>query len=225
MTKITIDRATLEQALEMLEGMAQDLGKFAGEVPAITAIEARLAQPEQKPVSMRMPQVGDRVICLEDESLGIIRYLTAGGSPQIEFDDGFYGIYLPQDFLELFAYFDPPATQPEQAKTIPQWQLKCQYVVGRGYVVWRDVFDGDMKCSLDEAITAHTQAVFVFQVDAKEYCNFKNNTPPAAQQQLTDEQIGKAWSVADGEHNASASVKRKITRAIEAELGRKEPKP
>lgn len=33
---------------------------------------------------------------------------------------------------------------------------------------------------------------------------------------LTDEEIGKAWSVADGEHNASASVKRRITRAIEA---------
>ena len=35
---------------------------------------------------------------------------------------------------------------------------------------------------------------------------------------LTDEEIGKAWSVADGEHNASASVKRRITGAIEAKL-------
>jgi hypothetical protein len=41
--------------------------------------------------------------------------------------------------------------------------------------------------------------------------------PPA--QPLTDEQMAKAWSVADGEHNASASVKRRITRAIEAALG------
>lgn len=33
---------------------------------------------------------------------------------------------------------------------------------------------------------------------------------------LTDHEIGQAWSVADGEHNASAPVKRRITRAIEA---------
>lgn len=54
--------------------------------------------------------------------------------------------------------------------------------------------------------------------------------PPAAQRQsarsawvgLTDEQIGKAWAVAEGEHNASASVKRRITRSIEAAHGIKE---
>lgn len=47
-------------------------------------------------------------------------------------------------------------------------------------------------------------------------------TPLAAQLApvpLTDELIGKAWAVADGEHNASASVKRRITRAIEAAHG------
>ncbi len=48
-------------------------------------------------------------------------------------------------------------------------------------------------------------------------------TPPAAQRKpLTDEEIGKAWSVADGEHNASASVKRRITGAIEAAHGIKD---
>ena len=36
-------------------------------------------------------------------------------------------------------------------------------------------------------------------------------TPP----RLTDEQIASAWAVAEGEHNASSAVKRKITRAIE----------
>ena len=35
-------------------------------------------------------------------------------------------------------------------------------------------------------------------------------------QPLTVEEIGKAWSIANGEHNASAAVKRRITRAIEA---------
>ena len=39
---------------------------------------------------------------------------------------------------------------------------------------------------------------------------------------LTDERIGKVWAVAEGEHNASASVKRRITRSIEAAHGIKE---
>ena len=47
-------------------------------------------------------------------------------------------------------------------------------------------------------------------------------TSPPQRKPLTDEEIGKAWSVADGEHNASASVKRRITRAIEAAHGIKE---
>ena len=46
-------------------------------------------------------------------------------------------------------------------------------------------------------------------------------TSPPQRKPLTDEEIGKAWSVADGEHNASASVKRRITRAIEAKLKEK----
>jgi hypothetical protein len=71
------------------------------------------------------------------------------------------------------------AHKPAQAKTIPKWPLKHQWVNGRGYVVWRDVFEGNMKCSLDEAIAAHAQAVFVDEGDAKEYCTFKNTTPPA----------------------------------------------
>lgn len=36
---------------------------------------------------------------------------------------------------------------------------------------------------------------------------------------LSEQQIAKAWSVAAGEHNASAVVKRRITQAIEKELG------
>ena len=70
------------------------------------------AQPE--PVSMRMPKVGDKVICLEDESLGEVVSLTAGGSPDIAFDDGSLGTYLLREFAELFGYVTPPAAQPEQ---------------------------------------------------------------------------------------------------------------
>ena len=96
------------------------------------------------------------------------------------------------------------AHKPAQAKTIPKWPLKHQWVNGRGYVVWRDVFEGNMKCPLDEAIAAHAQAVFVDEGDAKEYCTFKNTTPPAqpAQQEpvakvrvhTTGGNVGLAWS-------------------------------
>jgi hypothetical protein len=47
-------------------------------------------------------------------------------------------------------------------------------------------------------------------------------TTPPQRKPLTMDEIGQAWAVADGEHNASASVKRRITRAIEAAHGIKE---
>jgi hypothetical protein len=71
------------------------------------------AQPEQE--QMRMPKVGDKVICLEDGSIGEVVSLTAGGSPDITFDDGSRGTYLLGEFAELFGYVTPPAAQR-------QWQ-------------------------------------------------------------------------------------------------------
>ena len=63
----------------------------------------------QKPKDcMRMPKVGDRVICLDDESLGTVVYLTAGGSPQIKFDDGSHGAYMLHEFADLFGYTSSP---------------------------------------------------------------------------------------------------------------------
>lgn len=43
--------------------------------------------------------------------------------------------------------------------------------------------------------------------------------PQPPRQPLTDEQMARAWAVASGEHNASSSVKRRITRAIERAHG------
>ena len=60
---------------------------------------------------MRMPKVGDRVVCIEDESLGTVVYLTAGGSPEIKFDDGSHGTYILREFAELFGYTTPPAQE------------------------------------------------------------------------------------------------------------------
>ena len=71
--------------------------------------------PVQEPVSMRMPKVGDKVICLEDESLGEVVSLTAGGSPDILFADGSHGTYLLREFAELFGYVTSLLpVQPEQ---------------------------------------------------------------------------------------------------------------
>ena len=89
------------------------------------------------------------------------------------------------------------AHKPAQAKTIPKWPLKHKWVNGRGYVVWRDVFEGNMKCPLDEAIAAHAQAVFVDEGDAKEYCTFKNTTPPAAQQEPVAWAVFEGWNAHD----------------------------
>jgi hypothetical protein len=80
-----------------------------------------LAAPVQKPVSMRMPKVGDRVVCIEDESLGTVVYLTAGGSPEINFDDGSHGTYMLREFAELFGYTTPPAAQPAPVQAPVAW--------------------------------------------------------------------------------------------------------
>ena len=70
--------------------------------------------PVQESVSMRMPKVGDKVICLEDESFGEVVSLTAGGSPDILFADGSHGTYLLREFAELFGYVASPLpVQPE----------------------------------------------------------------------------------------------------------------
>ena len=76
---------------------------------------------QAEPVAMRMPKVGDKVICLEDESLGTVVSLTAGGSPDITFDDGSRGTYLLREFAELFGYFTAPPEQ--QAEPPPEWPL------------------------------------------------------------------------------------------------------
>ena len=70
-------------------------------------------QQQAEPVAMRLPKVGDKVICLEDESLGTVESLTAGGSPDIVFDDGSRGTYLLREFAELFGYVTTPQQQAE----------------------------------------------------------------------------------------------------------------
>ena len=102
---MTKEREALKLALKALEAAEID-GNCEYGVTEI--IREALAQPVQEPVSMRMPKVGDKVICIEDESLGEVVSLTAGGSPDIKFADGSHGTYLLREFAELFGYVTPP---------------------------------------------------------------------------------------------------------------------
>jgi len=76
------------------------------------ALEQQRLATVQEPVAMRMPKVGDKIVCIEDESLATVVSLTAGGSPDIVFSDGSRGTYLLREFAELFGYITPPETKP-----------------------------------------------------------------------------------------------------------------
>ena len=89
----------LQQLADRYDAMKEELG----------AIKSQLA------AQMRMPKIGDRVICIEDESLATVESLTGGGSPDIKFDDGSHGTYLLREFAELFRYAD---TAPQQRERI-----------------------------------------------------------------------------------------------------------
>ena len=122
---ITLRKAA-QQALEALEGW-EHCDEWVWPVSALeqskrntteslAALKAALKQPPplvQEPVAMRMPKVGDKVICLEDESLGEVVSLTAGGSPDIKFADGSHGTYLLREFAELFGYVNSHQQQAE----------------------------------------------------------------------------------------------------------------
>ena len=57
---------------------------------------------------------------------------------------------------------------------MPDWPHRCAYLPDMGYDVWRDVFQGQMTCSLDVAVRAHQVAVFVCGSEAAEYCEHRN---------------------------------------------------
>lgn len=58
----------------------------------------------------------------------------------------------------------------------PVWPHRCTYLPDLGYVVWRDVFEGQMKCSLDAAVRTHKAAVFVVESEAEDYCRYRNES-------------------------------------------------
>jgi hypothetical protein len=58
----------------------------------------------REPTPMRAPKENDRVICIEDESLGSVWWTDAAGGPYIKFDDGSYGQWMLHEFGKLFRY-------------------------------------------------------------------------------------------------------------------------
>jgi hypothetical protein len=127
-----------------------------------------LAAPVQEPVAMRMPKVGDRVVCIEDESFGTVVYLTAGGSPEIKFDDGSHGTYMLREFAELFGY-----TSPAQ-----------EFICSTGLCHYKPAAPVQPVASLKEAdvlmiaeahgIDPNTKGLYGFYIDCI------STTPPAA---------------------------------------------
>jgi hypothetical protein len=105
-----MSKEALKLALDdLMAEYCMERTSFAKRVDEI--FKQALAAPVQEPVAMRMPKVGDKVVCIEDESLGTVVYLTAGGSPEVKFDDGSHGTYMLREFAELFGYTTPPAQE------------------------------------------------------------------------------------------------------------------
>ena len=148
------------------------------------------AQPEQE--QMRMPKVGDKVICLEDESLGTVESLTAGGSPDIKFDDGSHGTYLLREFAELFGYATPSAAQPEPP---PEWALIKNILAEYGLdaiafvAEWKAAQPAQEPVKLHEAVINAWSLREVYFDEDGEPSMYRR--PPAAQ----PEQEPVAWAV------------------------------
>jgi hypothetical protein len=45
----------------------------------------------------------------------------------------------------------------------PRWPHRCNYLPSLGYVVWRDVFEGQMRCSLEDAVRTRRRCSCVSQ--------------------------------------------------------------
>ena len=76
-----------------------------------------------KMMAMRMPKEGDRVICIEDESVGTVQWTSAAGGPYIKFEDGSRGQWSLREFGVLFRYADAPP----QRKPLTEEQLVEAY--------------------------------------------------------------------------------------------------
>jgi len=64
--------------------------------------------------------------------------------------------------------------QPVRDPLSIRWPHRVEHISELGYVVWRDVFEGVMRCTLRDAVLAHKVAVFVSQDEADDYAHYRN---------------------------------------------------
>jgi hypothetical protein len=190
-----------------------------------------------------MPKAGDKVICLEDESLATVVSLTAGGSPDIVFSDGSRGTYLLHEFAELFGYVTPPAAQPEYCGPSSTAQKLAEMVMSDcGHSSNNQRLLDRIADRIQRHIDATTPPVqqpeqepvaIALNTGTKQGVKWLKNvehgenlytTPPAAQRKpLTDEQIYAmcsdfhSWSEWDGGNFQKFWLD--LCRAIEAAHG------
>ena len=136
---VTIDVGDVMDALR--SALEQQQAEPVSELQRRYLESEKAFQQQAEPVSMRMPKVGDKVICLEDESLGEVVSLTAGGSPDIAFDDGSRGTYMLGEFANLFSYVTPPQRQWQGLtdEEITELRLKNFDAVATNYESYRAI--------------------------------------------------------------------------------------
>lgn len=72
-------------------------------IPILCELLERIEALETRSRIM-MPRAGMQVICIEDESMGNIEWVTAGGDVNIYFGNGVSGFYPFDAFQNLFRY-------------------------------------------------------------------------------------------------------------------------
>lgn len=60
------------------------------------------------------------------------------------------------------------------SETLPRWPFRVAPYQPGGYVVWRDVFEGDMRCTVEDAAREHRVATFVTEAAALNYAEYRN---------------------------------------------------
>ena len=234
MNKILIDEATVKLALEALEDLGMKHFESTGEVlykETFTVIKEALEQPEQEQLmsdqinyGMSVTQGGKRI-----DPMSI--YKEPEQKPVAEVDDWIQGRprhqgeHMSKDAMKLEKIM-------EQAQVFASaWSLVGGRFDNGNMLNEAEAAKKELRQMVAEALAEQPaqqesvgyvaeNGVVDWNICAPPIMTDLYTSPPQ-RKPLTDEEIGKAWSVADGEHNASASVKRRITRAIEAKLKEK----
>lgn len=90
-----------------------------------------------------------------------------------QWDNGRENSHIAREALRT-ALTEALASQTVRDPATIRWPHRVEHISGLGYVVWRDVFEGVIRCSLRDAVLAHKVALFVSQDEAVDYANYRN---------------------------------------------------